>query len=125
MPRIRHLRLLALSVELARVARVAREAERLRMRVGPYEAVETQRAKGRKKRRRDAAARAHLRTAVNWLDAKWPGGGNCYRRVLIELALDAGAARERLVFGLDVGKTGHVAFEGADDATFDVVFTLE
>lgn len=127
MPRVRHVRLLALSrlvTELARVTRVAREAERLRMNVGPAEAVARQRAKGRRKRRRDAPTRQELRTAVNWLDAKWPGGGNCFRRVLIELALDAGAAEERLVFGLDVGKTGHVAFEGADDATFDVAFVL-
>lgn len=124
MPRRRHLRLLALSVELARALRVAREAERLRMTAGPAEAIATQRAKGRRRPRRDAIARRRLRTAVSWLDARWPGGGNCFRRVLIELALDAGAAEERLVFGLDVGKTGHVAFEGAEDATFDVAFAV-
>jgi hypothetical protein len=65
-----------------------------------------------------------LRRAIVSIDARYPGGGNCFRRVLVELALDAGAAEERLVFGLDIGKTGHVAFEGAEDATFDVAFTL-
>jgi hypothetical protein len=28
------------------------------------------------------------------------------------------------VFGLDVGRTGHAAFEDREDRTFDVAFTL-
>jgi hypothetical protein len=49
---------------------------------------------------------------------------NCYRRTLVELALDAGAAHETLVFGLDVGKTGHVAFKDREDVAFDVTFEV-
>ena len=113
-----------LALELVRVARVAREAERLRMNVGPAEAVATERARGRTGRRRSPRGRRRLRRAIMMVDARWTGGGNCFRRVLIELALDAGAARERLVFGLDIGRTGHVAFEGTEDASFDVAFAL-
>jgi hypothetical protein len=51
-------------------------------------------------------------------------GPNCFRRTLLELSLDAGAARERIVFGLDVGRTGHVTFKGREDRSFDVVYEL-
>lgn len=115
---------LGLLLELARALREIRRAERLRLGAGPAEAVARQRARGRRRRRRDSDARSRLRRAIVSVDARHPGGGNCFRRVLVELALDAGAAEDWLVFGLDIGKTGHVAFEGAEDATFDVAFVL-
>lgn len=114
----------ALVLELLRATREIRRAERLRMTRGPAEAVSLQRARGRKERARTGDGRRLLRRAIVSIDARYPGGGNCFRRVLVELALDAGAAGDRLVFGLDIGRTGHVAFEGAEDATFDVVFAL-
>ena len=52
------------------------------------------------------------------------GGASCYRRILLESALDAGAARETVVFGLDVGSTGHVAFEDREERAFDVSFAI-
>ncbi|MBX3227140.1 MAG: hypothetical protein KIT84_35610 [Labilithrix sp.] len=116
--------MIRLALEIARALSVARAAERLRLHAGPAEAVATQRRRGARRRRRSARGRRRLRRAITMVDARWPGGGNCFRRVLIELALDAGAARERLVFGLDVGRTGHVAFEGTEDVTFDVAFVL-
>ena len=42
-----------------------------------------------------------------------------------ELALDAGAAEEVVVLGLDVGKTGHIAFEHREEMPFDVAFRIE
>ena len=70
-------------------------------------------------------ARARLRRAIGWVDAAYPGkGANCFRRVLVEVGLDAGAAEETLVFGLDVGRTGHVAFKDTEDRTFDVAFEV-
>jgi len=61
---------------------------------------------------------------VGWTDALLPGSPSCYRRVLLEVALDGGAARETVVFGLDVGSTGHVAFENREERLFDVSFTI-
>lgn len=114
-----------LILELARALREIRRAERLRMTQGPAEAVAAQRARGRRrKRRRSPEQRRILRRAIVSVDARYPGGGNCFRRVLTELALESGAAEDRLVFGLDIGRTGHVAFEGTEDAVFDVVFVL-
>ncbi len=80
-------------------------------------------ARNRAGKTRGPIGRARLRRAIGWVDAAMKE--NCYRRVLLELSLDAGAAKERIVFSLDVGKTGHVAFEGREDASFDVAFTME
>jgi hypothetical protein len=111
-------------VELARVMKAARDAERMRMNDPPERAVAAMRARGKNAAVRDAVGRARLRRAIGWVDAMMPRGANCYRRTLLELALDAGAAGEPLVFGLDVGATGHVAFKDREDVSFDVVFEI-
>jgi hypothetical protein len=44
-----------------------------------------------------------------------PGGGNCYRRVLLETRLDPEAASRQIVMGLVSGggpRSGHAWFEG-------------
>jgi hypothetical protein len=82
------------------------------------------RARGATATARGPIGRARLRRAIGWVDALAPGGANCYRRALLEIALDAGAARETVVFGLDVGRTGHIAFEDREERTFDVSFAV-
>ncbi len=116
--------LLPLALEVLRVLPVLRVAERARTASSPEEAVAAMRARGERRRARAPQARSRLRLAIRWVDARFPGGGNCFRRTLAELALDRGAARDTLVFGLDVGRTGHVAFAGAEDTTFDVTFSI-
>lgn len=110
--------------EVVRVARIVREVERRRLSDGPEAIIRDLRARGAREKKRGAIGRARLRRAIGWIDAFFSGGPNCFRRTLLELALDAGAARERLVFGLDVGRTGHVTFKGREDRTFDVVYEL-
>jgi hypothetical protein len=51
-------------------------------------------------RRRSPAERGALRRVIAAVDARLPGGGNCYRRALLETCLDAGAADEKLCMGL-------------------------
>jgi hypothetical protein len=114
----------AFAAELLRVAGALREAERARLRETPERALASMRARGRDRPRRTAVGRARLRRAIGWIDAVAPGGASCYRRTLLELALDGGAAREPVVFGLDVGRTGHVAFKDREDRTFDVAFEV-
>jgi hypothetical protein len=117
-------------VEVARAARLRGAAESARLREPPERAVAAMRGLGHACRTRGPIGRARLRRAIGWVDALSPRGPNCFRRVLLELALDAGAAGETLVFGLDVDATGHVAFEGAEDAedgdeqAFDVAFRI-
>lgn len=111
-------------VELARVLRVAADVERMRLRDSPDDCVAILRSRGARAKERGRVGRARLRRAIGWVDAGMPGGANCFRRVLIELALDAGSARRTLVFGLDVGKTGHVAFASDEERRFDVAFEV-
>ena len=112
------------AVELARVLRRVREIDERRTKETPQRALDELRASGTTWKERGPIGRARLRRAISWVDAMLPGGASCYRRVLLELALDAGAARETVVFGLDVGSTGHVAFEGREERLFDVAFAI-
>ncbi len=116
----------AFAIELRRAAGLARAAERSRH-APPDAAVRAMRERGARQAERGPIGRARLRRAIGWVDALMPGGPNCYRRTLLELGLDAGAARETLVFGLDVDRTGHVAFKGREEEAmqrFDVVYEL-
>jgi hypothetical protein len=110
--------------ELRRVVARVREVEARRRKGTPQSVVESMRERGRRAPARGPIGRARLRRAIGWVDALVPGGANCFRRVLLEIALDAGAAGETIVFGLDVGSTGHVAFEHREDRTFDVAFAI-
>jgi hypothetical protein len=56
---------------------------------------------------------------IRLVDRLFPGGANCYRRTLLEIALDAGAAEERLFLGLkEQGgpASGHAWLESWPDA---------
>lgn len=110
--------------ELARVLGAVGAAERLRRNETPERAIAVMRARGQRMKKRGPVGRVRLRRAVGWVDAVFPGGPNCFRRVLVELGLDAGAAGEVIVFGLDVGRTGHVSFKGSEDRAFDVAFEI-
>jgi hypothetical protein len=114
----------AFSVELVRALALVREAEGLRLGGSPERAVRVMRERGRRATKRGTVGRARLRRAVGWVDAAFPGGPNCFRRTLVEVGLDAGAAGETLVFGLDVGRTGHVSFKDSEDRSFDVAFEV-
>ncbi len=69
--------------------------------VGPRPLVSALRLVGRRAPARDAAGRAWLQRVLGAVDRRLPGGERCYRRVLCEIALDAGAAGEPLRLGLD------------------------
>lgn len=114
----------ATTAEMARVIRMVREVDAARAAGSPEQTLRAMRARGATAEQRGPIGRARLRRAIGWVDACVPGGPNCYRRILLESALDAGAARETVVFGLDVGSTGHVAFEGREERTFDVAFAI-
>jgi hypothetical protein len=70
-----------------------------------------------------------LRRLIRAVDGHLPGGGNCYRRALIEMALDASSADEPLHFGLvrhGGPKSGHawLANDKTATRTYDVEFTI-
>jgi hypothetical protein len=110
------------ALELARASRLVSLAERARTADPPERALARMRELGARAVRRGPVGRARLRRAIGWVDALFRSGPNCYRRTLLELALDRGAAEEIVVFGLDVGRTGHVAFKDREELAFDVLF---
>jgi hypothetical protein len=73
--------------------------------------------------------RCGLRAAIGSVDALLPGGPNCYRRALLEMALDAAAALEPLHMGLDASgapMSGHAWLRAEDrgNRSYDAVISL-
>jgi hypothetical protein len=98
---------------------------------GPSRLVAGLRLQGRGSRARSLAGRRELRRTIASLDAHLPGGGNCYRRALVEMALDPGAAEERLYLGLKARggfRSGHAWLASWPDAakagTYDAVLEM-
>lgn len=86
------------------------EVEWRRRTEGPAPAVKKLRAHGRGQKRRSADERTRLRRLIAIVDRVLPGEPNCYRRALLEMSLDAGAAEEPLHLGLKVPggpRSGH------------------
>jgi hypothetical protein len=77
------------------------------------------RESGRNGRNRNAAARADLQRLIRFVDRLMPGRPNCFRRVLLEVALEPAAAAERVMLGLKAGlaqRSGHAWLENAGPA---------
>jgi len=108
-------------VDLLRVVAVASWVERARTTLGPAAALTLVRRRGAARQRRDAEGRGRLARAIRVLDRFMPPGANCYRRVLLELALDAGAAREPVSMGFRSLRgriSGHAWLGAAPDDLF-------
>src|SRR6476619_4980550 len=70
-----------------------------RRRTGPKALLERFRRRGERADVRDAASRVRLMRAIFWVDRHMPGGANCYRRTLLEIALDRHAAAQPFRMG--------------------------
>jgi hypothetical protein len=68
--------------------------------MGLHGAVARSRRVGSLNRVRPAPERERLQRAISLVDRCLPGGGNCVRRALLEMALDGGAAGEAFLAGL-------------------------
>ena len=96
--------------DLIRIARVVPSIEWMRRRDGLSGAVGRVRSRGTRQIQRPFVQRTVLKRLIAAVDRRFPGGGNCLRRSLIEMALDGGAAREPLFAGFRSGgglKSGH------------------
>ena len=71
-----------------------------RRRKGPGPLLRSLRLRGSQCIKRGERDRARLRRVIAAVDARFPDGGNCYRRALLEIAVDPTAAREPLRLGL-------------------------
>jgi hypothetical protein len=114
--------------ELALVLAALPSVEWLRRRRSLHAAAAELRRRGAVQRQRALPERERLRRAIAMLDRRLPGGPNCVRRSLLEIRLDAGAARERLFAGFRRGGgpgSGHAWLE-SDPVTdrYDAVVTV-
>jgi hypothetical protein len=107
---------------------VAVRVERDRTRRSPSILLSELRRRGAGRTRRDAAARARLRRAIALVDSVFPAGPNCYRRALVEIGTDAGAAAEPLYLGLSetgIPQSGHAWLgDAADSRRYDAEFVV-
>lgn len=94
-------------LDLVQIMRQIRALDRLRTSQGPRTAIASARKAGSGRRIRAEAERLRLRQFIAAIDRRLPGGPNCYRRALVEMALDGGAAAEVVQLGFrDVGGAG-------------------
>jgi hypothetical protein len=106
-------------LEACRVVVALPGVEVARRRVGTGRAIVRFRDRGRHAPSRNAQARGDLQRVIRVLDRFVPSGPNCFRRVLLEVALDRSAASERVMLGLKAGlarRSGHAWLEMAGPA---------
>lgn len=69
--------------------------------------------------RRSVESRSAMQRMIRVVDGLCPGGPNCFRRCLLETALDRGAAEQRIVLGLKAHGgpgSGHAWLADAEEA---------
>jgi len=117
---------MCLILDLFAVALVLPKIDRWRS-LGPEVAIENAREAGRARGHRSVRSRARLRRVINLADRL--SGANCYRRVLLVLALDRTVAHYPVFFGIEnriSGEPGH-AWLGPDadqERRFAAVFQI-
>jgi hypothetical protein len=112
--------------EMGQVLRMLPRVESARRRLGPRAAVAAMRRQGQDAAERDERGRRCLRRAIRWVDLCL-AGGNCYRRSLLEIALDRSAASAPLVLGFNVRAErldGHAWVGTGADNPSDYQFTV-
>lgn len=108
-------------MDLIRVLRALPAVERGRRAEDVGLLVQTLRERGSVSIARGPDRRRRLQKVIGRVDRLFPDGGNCLRRALLEISLDAGAAREPLNLGLRAHggpRSGH-AWLGTADAPHD------
>lgn len=117
------------AADLVKVLGLLPLVEAKRRRTGLHEVVALARKLGASRVERPAEDRARLKRVISAVDARVPGGANCVRRALLEIAIDGGAAREEFFAGFKSGggpKSGHAWLESepCDGASYDAVMKL-
>jgi hypothetical protein len=102
--------------------------EHARRAAGPAEAAALARSLGKTADPRWGPDRERLRKYVRRVDSLFPGGPNCYRRALLEMAFDRGASAETLQLGLRAGggpRSGHAWLSSeTPTGSYDVTLSI-
>jgi hypothetical protein len=115
--------------DLVAVLRVAPTVEMGRVHRGPQSLLRTLRARGARGPVRSDVERRRLGRIIRVVDACFPGGGNCYRRALLEIAVDPQAAATPLNLGLRNGggsRSGHawLGHDAQSGVRYDAEFSV-
>jgi hypothetical protein len=114
--------------EIVGVLRCVPRVEFYRRRSSVFRAVTAVRERASRRRVRSMEQRPSLRRAIAIVDARLPGGPNCVRRSLLEMALDRRAADEKLLLGFRAGggaKSGHAWLQSQESQDqYDAVITI-
>ena len=115
--------------DLLRASVLVAQVESARRTLGLARSIADARNRGRKERRRSESERALLQRAISTVDRLVPGPPNCYRRVLLEVALDSGAAEQTVMLGFRSGggpRSGHAWLAGTKtpQTSYDAVFSV-
>jgi hypothetical protein len=117
-------------VEVTRVLLRLPRIEELRRTLGPAGAMARARSLGVTCDERDTSGRASLRRAIRFVDrTRFGSSSNCFRRALVEVSLDRGAAREPLMMGFRHGggdRSGHawLGSEAEPSERYDAVIAI-
>lgn len=111
-------RYLLTALDAARAAMLTVQMNSARRKEGPTRLLSRVRARGFRSRMRTANDRARLQGMIRLVDRFFPAGPNCYRRVLVEMAMDPSAASEPLHLGINARDgmvAGHAWLESSLD----------
>jgi len=115
-------------MDCARCLRTIVRIERARRSAGPLPAARLARSFGKTADPRWGLDRERLRRYVRRVDSLFPGGPNCYRRALLEMAFDRGAAAETLHLGLRASggpRSGHAWLSSeTPTGSYDVTLSI-
>lgn len=118
----------AVALDLWQVLRLVPVVDQWRRNLSLHRAVAVARDGGARRPSRTPAARMRLKRVISAIDRRLPGGKNCVRRALLEIALDGAAARERFFAGLQTGGgpgSGHAWLESEPTSNhYDAVITI-
>jgi hypothetical protein len=116
-------------LEVWRVLQVLPRVESVRRAFGPRQALAFARQLAEHAPARDDRARRCVRRAIHWVDRSLADGGNCYRRALLEAALDRSAAEQPFIMGFSASSqhvAGHAWLHSQDSGAprYDFVIQL-
>lgn len=121
-------RIFGLGIDFAAAWLTLPTVEDVRWKLGPAPAARAAREMGHGRRRRDQSERIWLRRIIRVVDRLDARGPNCYRRALLEMALDGGAAMEPLMLGFRASGgrgSGHAWLQGQSaDGNYDAVVSV-
>src|SRR5882724_9887988 len=116
-------------IDAARVLAALPRIELARQIEGPAPLLWRLRREGMRRSPRSNSGRGRLQETILAIDRRFPGGANCYRRALLEIALDPDAAKQPFFMGINSScepNSGHAWIGSVNGSTdrYHVVISM-